>query len=816
MAHEPGHEETIQDGGEPDRVAQAKRLQHQCYLIYNFDPIARENAGHTFKNFVPIGIPGQRTSPNEIVQKLLAIPKLGDLMHIKPYLLSSLVPQIRIYKVNYPSPDSKGDAIEMPFEDHLNPANSIDLITAQGAQRGMGVGLKSMEWELLGTNPAESDNNIKAKLKLHFNSLEDFIAERSRSEEGEPVSYMNLIVPVRRFDNDSYECPDENNESSQTEGQRNYNDRYFRLKAAVGYGIPAGSIWENQQNSGLVNSIRNAMQFLYLTLISHSLDFKEDGSLDLEIEYAAAMEGLLNHKKADVLMVADEASAVNAQITVNNAERQAHATAVSTADCNSPDGADSDASQEARSTQEEREEEMRAQEQEDRAKLYNGLLSVMEKSNNLWGVEVTSEDIGAMDFGQARNGGDIPRTTYEMGSRFQVEGATADLQDGINEAATAEDASESVTTFTNDPPEPDELQITFFYFGDLMDAAFQCLYKGNDPESKQLKELKIITGPLVYYDPRLKRIKYNHNIADVPISLNLFQIWFMDNVVAPQRKVYKLKNFLKDAVTGLISAATKPACFGKEYGTNPVNLQMQMLQVPAMTSGEGGNANSNSDSCEPTGKCRITRKSSVIPYGAIGRNRVPLEGIAPYPELGANADFSCVAMVNYLFIYATSSGATMFGPPSDSGMTREERDSNLGVYHFRIGADGGLLKKVKFKKSDQPYAREARMERAGELDGATLREKYDADIDMFGNSIFRPGMHVYINPASVGAGDPARINTIARRLGLGGYFMITNVKCAIEAGKFQTDLKTVWVANGSGNAPDDVCSADSDCPSDGQ
>ena len=104
------------------------------------------------------------------------------------------------------------------------------------------------------------------------------------------------------------------------------------------------------------------------------------------------------------------------------------------------------------------------------------------------------------------------------------------------------------------------------------------------------------------------------------------------------------------------------------------------------------------------------------------------------------------------------------------------------------------------------------MERAGELDGASLREKYDAELELFGNGIFRPGMHIYINPATVGAGDPTRIKTIARRLGIGGYFLVTNVKSSIEAGKFQTDLKSIWVANGSGKAPDDVCGADTDCP----
>ena len=161
-------------------------------------------------------------------------------------------------------------------------------------------------------------------------------------------------------------------------------------------------------------------------------------------------------------------------------------------------------------------------------------------------------------------------------------------------------------------------------------------------------------------------------------------------------------------------------------------------------------------------------------------------------------------------MYVSSSGAKGFGPP-DEGKTREERDATLGTYHFRIGSDSGLVKKVKFKKSDQPYAREARMTNAGELDGDSLREKYDADVELFGNAIFKPGMHVYIDPTTVGAGEPDRIMTIAHRMGLGGYFLVTNVKSSIESGKFQTDVKCIWTASGTGNVPDDRCDEGNDC-----
>ena len=770
-----------------DKAVSAKRLQEQCFFIYNFEGFARSNKSKTYKHFVPIG-----GSPTEIVQKLLAIPNLHGLMSIEPYLLSSLVPQIRLYKVHYQTEGSEGVPVEMPFEDHLDKT-MLSSITASGQQRGMGVGLKSFEWELLGTNPAESDNNIKAKLKLHFNTLEDFVTPRGRHEPTDTdISYMNLIVPVRKFEVDtSKQCGD-----NKQEGERNYNNKYFRLKTSVGYGTPMGSIWEDQSQGGsLLKAIDNARQFFYLTLISHSLDFKEDGSLDLEVEYAAAMEGALVHPKADVLQVG-MTPALEKRKAQRQKARASDAKAVS-AENEKNCGKDTDDHEtDARDEQEENEGDRKEAEAEDRAVLYNAILSKLEKSGGIYKMRVKASDLGELSGDQvdvSKTESGVARTVWTSdmikNKRKRVKGDAFDgLHSAIDEASDVDaDTEEIATTFADGEAEPDETDLHYFHFGALLDVAISVLYRPAAPDV--LKELKVITGPYVYFNPATGRLSDDFGMCDIPISLNLFQIWFMDNVVKPQRDAYKLKQFIKDAVTGLVSAAMKPECFGKDYGSAPASLSLQLIEAPATNDG----------------MCRIT---NTDPAGAIGGKRASLSSIKPYPDA---VSMETAKAFSYLFMYVASSGAKGFGPPQDGEGTREERDAKLGTYHLRIGSDTGLMKKVKFKKSDQPYAREARMEKEGELDGDSLREKYDADVEMFGNAIFKPGTHVYIDPTTVGAGDPARINTIARRMGLGGYFMITNVKSSIESGKFQTDLKTVWVASGSGKVPQDACGSKSEC-----
>lgn len=774
--------EIIEDDG---KAIEAKRLQEQCFLIYNFESFATSNSSANFENFIPI-----HGNPVSIVQKLLSIPNLDGLMSIKPYLLSSLVPQIRVYKVHYPTEQGEGVPYEMPFEDFLNPAN-LEMITASGARRGMGVGLKSFEWELLGTNPAESDNNIKAKLKLHFNTLEDFVVPRARHEDMD-ISYMNLVVPVTKFNVDKGPCGDKK------EGTRSYNNKYFRLKVSVGYGTPTGSIWDNDPHgASLLRAIDHARQFYYLTLISHSLDFKEDGSLDLEVEYSAAMEGALVHPKADVLMVNKEAAD---NMALNDAERAAErkktdAKVSAENDKNCGKKAD-DRETSAADAKKEQDKSFEEQEAEDRARLYNGILTELENAGALYSIEVTAEDLGEISTGMFGSGqdakaGERSRTkkdaAWVKNARQPVSGDSLDiLRTGISESASGD--KDAASNFSASATDNVNQEIHYFHFGDLIEVALKCLYMPGGPP--ELSELKVITGPYVYYDPASGKMEERFNMCDIPISMNLFQIWFMDRVVKPQRKKYNLKQFIKDAVTTLVGAAMNPECFGKDYGRAPADLSLQMLQVPAAEKGQ----------------CRISGKNG---QGKIGGKRVKnVKDIMPFPNaVAAEAQKA----YSYLFMYVSSSGAKGFGPPGDSDGTREERDAKLGTYHFRVGSDSGLVKKIKFKKSDQPYAREARMEKAGELDGDSLREKYDADVELFGNAIFKPGMHVYIDPTTVGAGEPDRIATIAHRMGLGGYFLVTNVKSAIESGKFSTDLKCIWTASGTGKVPDDECGEGEKC-----
>ena len=69
---------------------------------------------------------------------------------------------------------------------------------------------------------------------------------------------------------------------------------------------------------------------------------------------------------------------------------------------------------------------------------------------------------------------------------------------------------------------------------------------------------------------------------------------------------------------------------------------------------------------------------------------------------------------------------------------------------------------------------------------------YNAQISMIGNNIFLPGSTIYINPSSIGFGDPRNQRSAAARLGIGGYYVVTSVSTTYSEGQLNTELSAVF------------------------
>ena len=154
-------------------------------------------------------------------------------------------------------------------------------------------------------------------------------------------------------------------------------------------------------------------------------------------------------------------------------------------------------------------------------------------------------------------------------------------------------------------------------------------------------------------------------------------------------------------------------------------------------------------------------------------------------------------MFHYLYIYGENAE-----PAIDlRGIYAEDVDK--GIYHLYMGAEKGLVKSIKFDKTDQPFLREARFEKDALNPLAELSAVYKADVTMKGNTMFHPGQYVFINMQPVGQdlGHPGTVGTPSNQLGLGGYHIITKVTNRITEGNdFETTLKCLWDNSGDGRS----------------
>jgi hypothetical protein len=145
-----------------------------------------------------------------------------------------------------------------------------------------------------------------------------------------------------------------------------------------------------------------------------------------------------------------------------------------------------------------------------------------------------------------------------------------------------------------------------------------------------------------------------------------------------------------------------------------------------------------------------------------------------------------VSDVNYVFLTCTSRFPKKFDG-------NEENDIKQGVLHFRMGTDSGIVKRIAFKKADTPFLREMVARREGKNKGTAIRQVYNADVELYGNNIFRPGDYIYIHPNYIFTNK--KLIDLETKLGVGGYYLVTEVKTDISDMTFKTNLKCVFQAH---------------------
>jgi len=121
----------------------------------------------------------------------------------------------------------------------------------------------------------------------------------------------------------------------------------------------------------------------------------------------------------------------------------------------------------------------------------------------------------------------------------------------------------------------------------------------------------------------------------------------------------------------------------------------------------------------------------------------------------------------------------------------------MGIYHYQIGRDRGLVKTIKLSKTSTPGLQEVRFEQQGYDGLEQLRVVYDAEIQSYANTNTFPGTYIFIDPKGfsptnlIGI-DGDEIGDLTR-YGVGGYYMIIRSTHKYAPGVANSIIEAKWV-----------------------
>tara|TARA_R110002020_G_scaffold25840_3_gene83603 strand:+ start:1041 stop:3863 length:2823 start_codon:yes stop_codon:yes gene_type:complete len=401
----------------------------------------------------------------------------------------------------------------------------------------------------------------------------------------------------------------------------------------------------------------------------------------------------------------------------------------------------------------------------------------------------------------------IGRPTDIAGIKKSIEAVEGSANENVSDAGSESRAQEKIQTvegatkasLITSKTKGDRYEFYYVYLGDIIELAaknsgmfaifndkkpvynLQSYNKKEQGSEYGLTNMRFLLGPLEYAaaDGKIRRI----NIAEFPISFDLFRAWFIEKVVREDRSKMTFKGFLGSLFNNLVVPAMGAECL------TPIKMGNVQFQNIFMTL-PGKSADSPNTS-KPTEflteeALPMDKKIDIASPGFKEYTRLA-QSVTPHESFVRNSyDYQLVQTSGYKAI------------TERSGNCKE--DAKDGIYHFNIGSDRGLLTRMNFKKVDIPHQQERMSKIAidqGKNQLAQLAFTFDCDLEMIGNTLFIPGMVFYANPSFAGLGNPQQKGSVSNQLNIGGYYIILETKLDIAPGKFTSNVIAKYIAHGS-------------------
>jgi len=678
--------------------------------------------------------------PGDFISKLISTGdkynRYQNILDLETYKISSLVPEVRLFRI------TDNNYIPFYFPEAVE-RTTMGTLLIPGSSLGA-VGIRSFDLELTGTDFFTRDKVIKCSLSIYTDTMENIFKEP-------PAGYAQLseLFTISSGQN-GLRTQIRQGFSKEVSTDQINRPLSHEISVQVGYSVPDNdSVFSSQERQ----AIQNTSMMLRLTYTGHNISISQDGQTSINITYVGRMDGALSSSahnvlsdSGDIVELAKIQSKINffkSQNSVNEAANKEKIKALQA--------------------------KLRASKRETVSKF----TQILKDEEKVYVASITPAELKAY-------------TTFVKGlSESEQPGIKKETPAKPKATAKANAPNQKAATNAGKKIPQKNTMVQYYYMGDVIQAiiksnikekqkAIQSIRKDESKKQKEkdqliadiqtkingLSDFKVLFGSVVIYTGREKSIPVN--IADIPISSKVLSQYLFETIIQTQSINLPISRLLNSIVGKLY-----PTCLNDHLYRDASNLH-DPVNVKSMTM-------SGADL-----KSRKTNSEVDI-----------REGVDVLSKKNASRSFSDDK--EYYVIYGD---IDIKQPVSRRG--DRAADAKSGVYHFNMSKDRGMLKSIDFSQVSVQYRKEALMLESVSLFDE-LKMPYNVNISMHGNTMFLPGCMIYVNPSSIGFGDPRNPRSAASRLGLGGYYIVVSVKTSYNNGKLSTTLDARhqdWASDG--------------------
>jgi hypothetical protein len=749
------------------------KYDQQCIMIKEMKQfLDRPDRNKEYKNLVYVDIQTVEESleANNIIH---GSKYFEPFVNVPNHILSALVPKIRLYK-SYIVDGGTFD-IEIPMEDRI----SEEDILSDNISRGFGYGLESFSWENTSFN--EADRNISADLVLKFSNMDSFTKTRKGIIAGDPEKVQN---PEKyrdfKFIELIYQVPSKTNapQETQTEKERLQQlPNKFKIKVSIGWEF-AENVLNDLRYDGDIDKLKTAIRanniVLYLFNKGHDLKLDKEGRATVTINYQSVQEARLSdERKSNVLGntktlkdIEEIEKKIEEEKKINqNLEPAELAKIIDPLEKNK-ELAESNVN----------------------FKIYSDFLDSLFNKNVIRLCKITNKDLVKLKTAlyPSAKSPSLMKIDFNSVKPLELEfKKTIDTQlRGLNDPQKPKTESSVSSTIEElkkilIKKQGEEIIIPYFYFGELLSIIVENININNTEE--EYEPVRLMTGPFIYQ--RLESttlvelqkinklpvgkeaISIKANIADIPISFEFFLSWFDQEIVSQRKRTLTLKSFLSSVLNKFIVNVLQPNCFGKKFLSSNPKTDIHLVNSVAK------------NGIDILTGLNATKRDNLT-------KTITIDDIRKIDQLNKFGNTENLNVIPYVYMQI------FYSDTKYRFIINEAYNAQQSVYHLKMGVDRGLVKEINFSKDDLTAMPVAIYSQQGTINPRVLRTPYNAEVSMVGNTIFKPGSTVYIDPTytlSLPLTKTENVNVI-EEMGLGGFYIITATRNSISAGKFSTQL----------------------------